>query len=77
MSHLKKAEPSRAKVKVKLGAVKIHGPNSPIGLEGTREHVEGSEIAAELTYAEIEAGWGKEAADAVFAGIDPEEAQDG
>lgn len=73
--------PANAKIKAKatMGAVKIHGPNSPQVLagdvkEGHQEHIEvtNPEQIIEITYEQACQLWGTEQADKLFEGVPKE-----
>ena len=74
----KQDTPATVPVKVDVGAVKIHGPNSPQVLsgeipEGFRERLETTgPTIQQIDYATAVSMFGKEKADELFAGI-PEE----
>jgi hypothetical protein len=66
------------KARARMGAVKIHGANSPEVLsgrvpEGFREEIEteGDKII-EVTREQAEAMWGKDMADSLFRGLEEE-----
>lgn len=63
--------PAKVKVRVQCGAVKIHGPNSTLAPEGTREvlETEGPRLI-EVTKEVAVSLFGQEEADKIFEGVE-------
>jgi hypothetical protein len=68
---MKNAPPAKVKVRVTTGAVKIHGPNSVLAPEGTRETLptEGPRLI-EVTKDVAVSMFGQETADKLFKGVE-------
>lgn len=64
----KKHTPATVKTRVRVQAVKIHGPNSKLAAEGTREEVQVDEPVqtVEISYDQAVEIFGREAADKLF-----------